>query len=47
MKAAKQLSIKTAYVQHAPVTREFPPLEVDLALLDGPVSVERYAIKKQ
>lgn len=40
--AATSLGIRTAYVQHASVTRGFPPLSFDLALLDGVDAAEKY-----
>lgn len=43
--AAKYLKIPTFYVQHAPVTSDFPPLEVDHALLDGTLARDHYAVK--
>lgn len=42
--AAKKLGIKTVYIQHASVTEKFPPLMVDLALLDGKDSMAKYRI---
>ena len=33
---------KTAYVQHASVSNIFPPLDFDVAFLDGPISWEVY-----
>jgi len=42
--AASRLGIKTAYLQHASVTENFPPLEVDLALLDGIDSKNKYQV---
>lgn len=47
MKAAMDLGIRTVYIQHAPVTADFPPLEFDIALLEGAISQERYAVKNQ
>lgn len=40
--AATSLGIRTAYVQHASVTRGFPPLSFDLAFLDGVDAAEKY-----
>ena len=42
-RAAEDLGIKTAYVQHASVTAKFPPLRFDLSLLDGNDAVQKYA----
>src|SRR5690606_18182252 len=36
--AAKDLSIKTIYLQHAAVSTIFPPLNFSLSLLDGQYS---------
>lgn len=41
--AARTLSIKTAYIQHAHVTPDMPALRVDLAILDGPSARDTYA----
>lgn len=41
--AAGRLGIRTVYLQHAAVTRLFPPLDVDLAFLDGRESAAAYA----
>lgn len=40
--AASHLGIPTAYIQHASVTREFPPLSFDLAFLDGRDAAVKY-----
>lgn len=40
--ACKELHIQTVYVQHAAVSKFFPPLIFDLALLDGKVSEDIY-----
>lgn len=40
--AAKYLGIKTIYLQHASITSRMPPLSYDLALLDGPATLEQY-----
>lgn len=40
--ASKAMGIKTIYIQHASVSKYFPPLHFDLALLDGEVSGEIY-----
>lgn len=42
MFAARRHRIATVYRQHAPVTPEFPPLRVDLALLYDQVSCDAY-----
>lgn len=39
---AKDLGIKTIYIQHAAVTNRFPPLKFDYNLLEGQDSVEKY-----
>lgn len=44
LNAAKELDIKTAYVQHASVSSKFPPLEFDYAFLDGLESLEKYEV---
>lgn len=44
LRVAQLLRIKTAYVQHASVSDIFPPLEFDLAFLDGEISREKYRI---
>ncbi|MDR3056624.1 MAG: hypothetical protein LBU84_00605, partial [Prevotella sp.] len=41
-RAAQSLNIKTAYVQHASVSENFPPLEFDYAFLDGQESLDKY-----
>lgn len=40
--AAKTMGIKTVYIQHASVSRIFPPLQYDLNLLEGQDSLEKY-----
>jgi hypothetical protein len=40
--AAAQLGIATAYIQHASVTKAFPPLAFKLAFLDGRDAAEKY-----
>lgn len=40
--AAKQLKIKTCYIQHASVSNTFPPLSFDLTLLEGKDSLNKY-----
>jgi hypothetical protein len=40
--AAKQLGIKTVYVQHSSVSNLFPPLSFDLNLLEGQDSLDKY-----
>lgn len=40
--AAKNLGIKTIYIQHASVSKIFPPLQFDLSLLEGEDSLEKY-----
>lgn len=42
--ASEKLDIKTVYIQHASVTDKFPPLIVDLALLDGADAKNKYQI---
>lgn len=42
--AANRLGITTAYVQHASVTKGFPPLEFSLAFLDGRDAAEKYDV---
>ena len=44
VKAAQDSAVPTAYLQHACVTDRFPPLKVDLALLDGQDSAEKYDV---
>ncbi|MDA8958843.1 hypothetical protein N9F11_00330 [Akkermansiaceae bacterium] len=39
---AKQLGLKTVYIQHAPVSRRFPPLYHDLNVLFSNDSLEKY-----
>jgi hypothetical protein len=43
--AAKANAIPTIYVQHATVTKDFPPLEFDLNLLEGLDAVDKYKSK--
>ena len=40
--AGRLLGIKTIYIQHAAVSKFFPPLEFDLSLLDGKISEDIY-----
>lgn len=40
--AARRLGIPTAYLQHAPVVDDFPPLISDLSLLDGQDALDKY-----
>jgi hypothetical protein len=40
--AAKRLNIKSIYLQHASVSKRFPPLEHDYIFLDGQASLETY-----
>ncbi|GAA4430922.1 hypothetical protein GCM10023188_18030 [Pontibacter saemangeumensis] len=40
--AAKDLGIKTIYIQHASVSSLFPPLSYDLNLLEGQDSLDKY-----
>lgn len=40
--AAKSIGIPTGYVQHAAVTKGFPPLGFDVAFLDGLDALEKY-----
>lgn len=40
--SAKVLGVKTFYLQHASVSEAFPPLEFDVAFLDGRVAAETY-----
>lgn len=40
--AAKQLDIPTIFIQHASVSRFFPPLKFDLNLLEGEESLKNY-----
>ncbi|SFR85372.1 hypothetical protein SAMN05216203_3488 [Marinobacter daqiaonensis] len=39
---ARQLGVKTAYLQHASVSPAFPALTFDFAFLDGPIAAETY-----
>lgn len=43
--AAKKTKIKTIYLQHASVTKDFPPLIFDLSLLEGLDSSLKYEVK--
>lgn len=43
--AAKRLNIKTAYIPHASVTEEFPPLIFDYAFLEGSDMANKYLCK--
>lgn len=43
--AAHELGIATFYIQHAPVTADFPPLEFQYALLDGADAQRKYRVK--
>lgn len=45
--AARELGIPTVYLQHAPVGKDFPPLIVDLALLEGQDALDKYTIGKR
>ncbi len=40
--AAAELGIRTVYLQHASVNPGFPPLEFDLALLEGEAALDTY-----
>lgn len=42
--AAKQLNIKTYYLQHASISNTYPPLSFDLALLEGKDSFIKYKL---
>ena len=42
-KTAKELGILTSYVQHASVTKEFPPLHYDFTFLEGMDAYLKYA----
>lgn len=39
---ATELGVLTAYIPHAPVSKEFPPLSMDYAFLDGEVQLDLY-----
>lgn len=39
---AAELGVVTAYIPHAPVSKEFPPLRMDHAFLDGEIQRELY-----
>lgn len=43
--AAKANKVPTIYIQHATVTKDFPPLEFDLNLLEGMDAVDKYKAK--
>lgn len=43
IKAAQDENIPTVYLQHASVTKRFPPLDFDYALLEGADALEKYA----
>jgi hypothetical protein len=45
--AAKELNIKTAYLQHASVSEKFPPLEFDISFLDGLESFQKYGMSSK
>jgi len=40
--AAQNSGVRTLYIQHASVSKAFPPLKVDFALLDGEDSADKY-----
>lgn len=40
--AAKKLDIKTFYIQHASITKYFPPLKFDYSFLEGLDSLKKY-----
>lgn len=42
--AAKQLNIKTFYIQHASISNTYPPLSFDVALLEGKDSLNKYKL---
>lgn len=44
---AKRTGLPTCYVQHAPVTEYFPPLDFDLSVLYDQASVEAYELAAQ
>ncbi|TRD14945.1 hypothetical protein [Palleronia caenipelagi] len=44
---AAELGIPRAYIQHAPVTKYFPPLSVELAFLDSEASIKAYKAAAQ
>ena len=41
-RVAQTLGIRTAYIQHASVSENFPPLEFDYVFLDGQESLDKY-----
>lgn len=43
-RAASNSGVKTAYIQHASITSRFPPLEFDLAMLEGMDALEKYRV---
>ncbi len=43
LRAARDCAIPSVLLQHASVTERFPPLEVDVALLEGRDAMEKYA----
>lgn len=43
--AAKTNQVPTIYIQHATVTKDFPPLEFDLSLLEGSDALDKYSAK--
>ncbi len=45
--AARQLNIPTVYLQHATVGKDFSPLIVDLALLEGQDTLDKYTVGKR
>ena len=40
--ASKSLGIKNFYLQHASITKEYPPLKFDFALLEGKDALDKY-----
>lgn len=44
--ACQKLGVETVYIQHASVSRYFPPLEFNLALLDSKYSLKTYKRSK-
>ena len=44
--ACKKLGIKTVYIQHGAVSKYFPPLEFNLALLESQYSLDIYKRSK-
>lgn len=47
IQAAKQLGIKSVYMQHSTVSKHVPPLNVDFAFLDGHDAALKYNAHKQ